>query len=275
MNQKVTNLNAADAEKFMSGLRPQDYSLLDVRQPWEYEEFHLPGATLIPLPELPERIDELNSDNPVLAYCRSGGRSMAASRILALEGMGPIYNLVGGASAWLGHGAYGPENLGIVHFNGVETAAETVVRAYVLEEVLKGFYLKRADNEDDPESRDFLEELAGFEEKHEDVLFELYLRLNSDSSREDFEKQVSAVDQSLGEGGVDVEAFYLEYGQDFIGLEGIVMLALSFEAQAYDYYMRCSRMDTEPDIQDIFLLLAREELAHLRILGKRMDRFGK
>jgi rhodanese-related sulfurtransferase len=42
--------------------------LLDVRQPKEYQKAHLPGATLIPLPELGDRLDEVDREKPVLIY---------------------------------------------------------------------------------------------------------------------------------------------------------------------------------------------------------------
>ena len=44
------------------------YTLLDVRQPGEYERERIPGAKLIPLPELTDRLDELDPDKPVLTY---------------------------------------------------------------------------------------------------------------------------------------------------------------------------------------------------------------
>nr|NIS61430.1 sulfurtransferase [Pseudomonadota bacterium] len=44
------------------------YTLLDVREPEEYEEGHIPGAVLIPLSELPDRLSEIDSQKPVLAY---------------------------------------------------------------------------------------------------------------------------------------------------------------------------------------------------------------
>src|SRR2546423_8990506 len=56
--------------------------LLDVREPWEYEAGHVPGAQLIPLSELEQRVNEVPRDRPVLAICHSGQRSLAAARYL-------------------------------------------------------------------------------------------------------------------------------------------------------------------------------------------------
>lgn len=75
--------------------------LLDVRQPDEYTEAHVPGAVLIPLDQLPQRMAEV--PNPVLVICRSGGRSMAASQLLAEQGIAAT-NVAGGTLAWIGSG---------------------------------------------------------------------------------------------------------------------------------------------------------------------------
>src|ERR1700694_617661 len=53
--------------------------LLDVREPWEYQQGHVPGAQLIPLGELEQRVSEVPRDRPVLAICPSGPRSLAAT----------------------------------------------------------------------------------------------------------------------------------------------------------------------------------------------------
>ncbi len=68
--------------------KAEDIVLLDVRQEWEYEERHLPGALWIPLSELPDRLDQVAHDKPVLVYCRSGGRSKAGAMLLEGAGRG-------------------------------------------------------------------------------------------------------------------------------------------------------------------------------------------
>jgi adenylyltransferase/sulfurtransferase len=77
-------------------------ALVDVREPWEWEAGSLEGrgAVLIPLGELPGRIDEIPRDRSVVLYCRSGQRSEAAVRRLIEEGYPEVYNLRGGLEAW-------------------------------------------------------------------------------------------------------------------------------------------------------------------------------
>ncbi len=64
----IPNISAADAKKYAEEHHEGDFTLLDVRQLMEYKHSHIPGAKLIPLPELFERVNELDPKKPVLVY---------------------------------------------------------------------------------------------------------------------------------------------------------------------------------------------------------------
>lgn len=76
--------------------------LLDVRQPEEHAEVHIPNSILIPLGELEERIDELEEyrDKELIIYCRSGNRSGQACMFLDMMGFDNTVNLRGGLLSW-------------------------------------------------------------------------------------------------------------------------------------------------------------------------------
>ena len=78
--------------------------LLDVREPWEYQAGHVPGARLIPLGELEQRVTEVPRDQPVLAICHSGQRSLAAAGYLQQLGYTSVSNVDGGTAAWIERG---------------------------------------------------------------------------------------------------------------------------------------------------------------------------
>ncbi len=80
--------------------RPTPF-LLDVREPFEWEESNLAhlGAVLVPRREVPGRLDEVPRDRPVVVYCRSGSRSMEVAGLLAQEGYDDVANLAGGILA--------------------------------------------------------------------------------------------------------------------------------------------------------------------------------
>lgn len=76
-----------------------DVQLVDVREEWETRIATLPGSVLIPLGELPQRVDELDRDRPVVTYCHSGVRSARAARFLVEQGF-QASSLHGGINAW-------------------------------------------------------------------------------------------------------------------------------------------------------------------------------
>ncbi|MFQ3661238.1 MAG: rhodanese-like domain-containing protein [Chloroflexaceae bacterium] len=79
--------------------------LLDVRSPEEYtHDGHVAGSVLIPLPELAQRVGELDSERLVVCICRSGNRSRAACAQLARAGFTKLANVEGGMRAWAAAG---------------------------------------------------------------------------------------------------------------------------------------------------------------------------
>lgn len=78
----------------------EEFTLVDVREPDEYEFCKLPGSILIPLGEVANRADELDSSKKTVVMCRSGGRSGQAVEILMGKGFQDIFNLSGGILAW-------------------------------------------------------------------------------------------------------------------------------------------------------------------------------
>lgn len=66
--KKAESIDFEEASRFMADHSSDTYTLLDVRQPSEYETSHIPGAVLIPLPQLMERYTELDTDKPILVY---------------------------------------------------------------------------------------------------------------------------------------------------------------------------------------------------------------
>lgn len=62
------NMDVEQARRFMAEHAEGEYTLLDVRQPGEYEQSRIPGAHLIPLPQLTDRLDELDKEKPIIVY---------------------------------------------------------------------------------------------------------------------------------------------------------------------------------------------------------------
>lgn len=75
-------------------------ALVDVREPLEWAICRIPGSVLIPLPELPRRLGEVDRTARVVTVCHTGRRSLTAARLLRAAGIGSAASLRGGVDAW-------------------------------------------------------------------------------------------------------------------------------------------------------------------------------
>jgi rhodanese-related sulfurtransferase len=66
--KSVPTMTAGEVRQFLAEKHPDEYNLVDVRQPREYERDHIPGANLIPMAELKDRLDEIDPEKPTIAY---------------------------------------------------------------------------------------------------------------------------------------------------------------------------------------------------------------
>jgi rhodanese-related sulfurtransferase len=79
-------------------------TIIDVREPWEFEESRINGSQNIPLGTLPQQLDDLedHKDQEVIVHCKSGARSSAAKAFLIQQGFTNVRNLEGGITAFQG-----------------------------------------------------------------------------------------------------------------------------------------------------------------------------
>ncbi|MBE3556624.1 MAG: molybdopterin-synthase adenylyltransferase MoeB [Firmicutes bacterium] len=84
--------------------RKGEVYLLDVRNPDEYAQSHIEGSHLLPLPSLPEHLNEVPKDRKVICICHVGQRSAQAARLLRAAGYRSVYNMTGGMLAWESEG---------------------------------------------------------------------------------------------------------------------------------------------------------------------------
>jgi len=78
----------------------EDFFLLDVREPNEFKIGRIPGSTLIPLGEVPQRVNEIPRDKEIIVHCKMGGRSAKAATFLRQQGYPNVKNLKGGILDW-------------------------------------------------------------------------------------------------------------------------------------------------------------------------------
>ncbi len=259
------DFSVAQAKEYMEARGADAYQLLDVRQPKEYEEGHLAGAKLIPLKELPGRLDELEKEKPVIVYCAIGGRSKAAAQLLAGKDFASVYNMAGGIKAWQGGQARGQVEAGLEFFTGREEYEDGVSLAYAMEDGLQEFYRLMAERAQDDEARQLYTRLMGFEDMHKGRLLAEYRQAHGSEAMPDM-----AV-AGIMEGGSKVEDFLARADAHLRTKRDILELAMALEIQALDMYSRMAQKSEKEEARALFLRLADEEKMHLSYLAEEMD----
>jgi sulfur-carrier protein adenylyltransferase/sulfurtransferase len=186
------------------------------------------------------------------------------------EGFEEVYNLKGGIRAWEGHEAAGPPEMGLEYLDGIETPGEVILFAYGMEESLGGFYKEAAGRTANPDAEQLLTKLAGVEEKHKNQLFRLYKDVvGKEEDRSTFESHVVS---GVLEGGLSAEKYMGKIMGVESPLDNVFSVAMMFEAQAMDLYMRYSEAVEQEQGKTLFHDLAEQEKAHLKLLGIIKDK---
>lgn len=94
-----THIHPADFVELLERWTDEDGWIVDVREPFEWEYFHLDGSTHIPMNTIPDRLAELPEDRPLYIICAHGVRSEAVSQYLAHNGFSSVINVLGGMAA--------------------------------------------------------------------------------------------------------------------------------------------------------------------------------
>ncbi len=259
---------------FMGQHHESEYLLLDVRQPGEYTEAHIPGAKHIPLPELEERLGDLPGDRDVVFYCRSGRRSQAGAT-LAAEGDGvggTLYNLTGGITAWNGQTL--PDLPKVQVFDRARSREELLLQAMELEKGAWRFYrtlLERFASE--PYAHVF-EVLAKEEEAHARLIHHHLEKTGRETGA--FDRAFEALEGELMESGERLE----EAVDRVEALEGdrcldLMEMSLDVEYAAYDLHRTIAERSGEEETREAFWSIAQAEKGHMRTLTQAIRTCGE
>jgi molybdopterin/thiamine biosynthesis adenylyltransferase/rhodanese-related sulfurtransferase/molybdopterin converting factor small subunit len=101
MSTQTVNSGVIDVTAVKEKLdRGDQFLLIDVREPHEYQIARIPGSKLIPLGELPKHLSELDKNAEIVAHCKMGGRSQQAVDLMKQNGFTNVRNMTGGITAW-------------------------------------------------------------------------------------------------------------------------------------------------------------------------------
>lgn len=267
----VTEWTADEVRAFLDGSHPEEYQLVDVRQEHEYLQQHIPGAQLIPAPDIPHRLGELDPEKTTIVYCAHGIRSQASCQIMEKAGFSKVISLKGGIRAWQGHRAVGLPKQTLAYFGRVQDAAEAAVYAWQVEENTRRFYEAVADRLTEPNAAALFAELAAAETHHKQMLMQIWEALTSRKAPQNFPEGVFVeADVRMLEGGLSLDEL-LTWAED-CPAETLLEMAMAMEVSAYDQYLTLYRQNDDADTRRLFELLADEERHHLRQFTEAYER---
>jgi rhodanese-related sulfurtransferase/rubrerythrin len=247
------------------------FQLLDVRQLYEYEEGHIPGAKWIPLSELEYRQGELDRDKEIITYCRSGHRGMAASILLCGLGFKNLYNLDGGMLNWYHEVIKGIPEERPELITGTEEVGDILRLALSLEKGGFDFYTKAYETLKDQKAAQTFQTLAHMEARHIERLYERYSQLLGASAAIPPIEQLKAKSGYM-EGNIKIADELLKLGKrelidDFEALE----IALENEYMSYDFYKRVAEFVSDSKARRLLYELAGEERNHIHTLLQQLE----
>ena len=251
--------------------REREYLLIDVRQEQEYRAEHIPGAKLIPLPEIEGRLGELDPGKELVFYCHSGKRSLAAATLVRDSGLKPLrlFNLQGGISAWDGAALPDIPMIGTMDQNlGYE---ETLYQAINMEKGALLLYRGLIERYPDAPLTPSLRNLEGMEEQHAKAVFELLDRNTGIREQISFEDLFASMPGDIVEGGKTLQFWLDRFSvSEFDGSQCMLIAetALELELAAYDLYRSLADRAQTLEEQRDFLILAEQEKGHVRILSR-------
>ncbi len=99
-NALPLEVSVTEAHQFLQADSSSRPLLLDVREPDEIATVAIEGSRRIPMAEVPQKLDSLPRDRPILVHCHHGGRSLKVTQFLRAKGFENTANVKGGIDQW-------------------------------------------------------------------------------------------------------------------------------------------------------------------------------
>ncbi len=297
-------LRTGEVRAFLDAHKEGAYELVDVRQPQEYVQGHIPGARFIPLSTLENVFDDPDSplaaappEKPMLFYCAHGPRAQAAAR-LAEEHGHPAAWYDGGMAAWTGMAVMDAPRLAA--FAGVHDLTTMLMRALDLEKAAFVLYDEvriQAERRGNARLRTLMDEIADMELAHAKTVYRMLARRlpgHTTGEPPPFEALWEQAGGELMEGGRSA-AELKPWVEDALGGEDgrleAAELGLEIEYAAHDLYKAAAQaLERGPDAGEsptvtvpagelddavaTFNRLAEQEKQHGRLLMRTLEAFA-
>jgi len=267
---EIRSLTSDEIRTILDSDKKGEFLLLDVRQPEEYETGHIPGSMLIPLGELEARQGELDRSKKIIAYCRSGRRSMAAAIALCGLGFEGIQHLGGGILGWPYETITGiPERRPELVTEAADVK-NVLMLAMKLEKGSYGFYQMASDKVKSPKVKKTFQMLADAEKGHMRMLYERIIGLLGEEALQPLDRLEQELKVEHMEGGIEVSSALARIDDRFTNEMEALEIAVEKEYMSYDFYKRTSVLVENAEAKALLYELALEERKHAGMLLKRL-----
>jgi rhodanese-related sulfurtransferase/rubrerythrin len=268
------NLTPDRLKRFMDSHTERRYQLVDVRQPDEYAAAHIPGARLMPLPELEARLYDLPDDQHLIFYCRSGSRSTYAAT-LAIDGevtRKTVGHLAGGIIGWEGNTLADFPRIEV--FNTTGNLSQLLLTAMDLEKGAYRFYAGFLASMAPEALRPTLTRLSKAEESHARMIYRHLAE--TDETVAPFKTLYAGLNGDILEGGESFDSLTARFSE----MPGdvclnIIEIGLSIEFAAFDLYRTMAEQAEDSPVKSTFIEIAQAEKAHMRTLSRALEHCGK
>lgn len=271
MNRKnIESITSAELKEYIETHNEKEYAIIDVRQPDEYYESHIPGARLIPFTVLGRKAPDLPEGTDLIFTCQTGARSKAAAALATdlLKKPGRIINHSGGILSWEGNivqdfprvQVLGPKN----------DFEEMLLAAMDLEKGAWNFYKSILEKFPNEPFSDAIEYLSLAESDHAEALYRILVRRKEDLP--EFDALFLSMKGDILEGGVELkEALARLDSIKTAQPVAILEMALDIEYAAFDLYRNGADMVDDPDIKKILYGIANGEKSHMKKLSEAFE----
>ncbi len=271
-NIEFTDINAVELKKYIAEHNENDYAIIDVRQPEEYKQAHIPGAKLIALPVLVTETIPLPDTGNLIFTCHSGSRSRTAALFAAsiTRKDQKIFNLTGGITGWYGKTISGTPKVQLLSNN--DDFDEIMFSAMDLEKGAWNYYKTILEKFPNTPFQNAIEYLSLAEADHAEALYHIIKRRKSELGETGipgFDDMFSGMKGDILEGGMSLIDAVKKLDSIETDVEvNILEFALDIEYSAFDLYKNASQMIDDPDIKKILTGIANGEKSHMKKLAE-------
>jgi sulfur-carrier protein adenylyltransferase/sulfurtransferase len=269
--QKVKSILPDEVRTLIKEKSTDEYCLLDVRQPGEYERGHIPGARLVPLAELQSNLNKIQPDRMTIVYCRSGNRSRSGVGILNGAGLENVYNMEGGILAYNGLVAAGPPEAGVFCFPENMAPEQPIAMAWYIEDGSQRYFDAVKNAMQDQSVKEIFNGLIDHKIAHKGSLSQLFEKITGQRAGDDFPTSVlQSPPHNVMAGCVSVPEA-VNWSKDK-RIPDILDLLMALEANTFDLYLKLGRQVASDRARSAFMDLSEEEARHLEQLASIFEK---